>query len=268
MLKVKHGNIVLLNGTSSSGKSTLLDELSKFFADYKALKVDDQFPARLKSKAREFGWSEEFGINAWVFLHNYMTKKTGEYYFDTELREKIFTDSSSFYQMVQDLAIKGQNVIIDTVLEHQKEYSDFTEFFKNFKVIKILVYCPLDILLHRVELRNKSGIPREMRTAFQSFEQFPAIYKIKEKSDEQVVDQLNSSVIKKSLEDSIQDLINDNISEHYLPKLKEFKLKFIEQFKLYKQDSIELVVKHKYDLIINSGIHSTQELVRKVSEIL
>lgn len=127
------------------------------------------------------------------------------------------------------------------------------------------MYCPLDVLLQRVEARNKSGTPEEMRTAFQSFEQFPAIYKIHEDDSEQIVDTVKSLTIKKTLESAIQDLIDNKIREPYVIKLQEFKKKFIDQFKLNQQDEVILVARYHYDLILNSGVNSVQELSSKIA---
>jgi len=174
----KHGKIILINGTSSSGKSAILKEFQKLKKDYTILKIDDFFPPVLNKKAKELGWNENSGQDPWLFLYEYLFKKTGKYYYNIEARQILFNDSPTFVQIMQkakELSLNNKNVIIDNVLEFEEEYKLFDDFFKNLKPIKILVYCPLNILLERVQQRNNSGIPEERRTAIQSFEQFPAI---------------------------------------------------------------------------------------------
>lgn len=268
MAHKKPGKIILLNGTSSSGKSTLLNELKKLYPSAKIFKVDDFFPSDLIKKANELGWNQELGSDPWTFLHVYLANKTGRPFFDTELRKELFTNIPIFYHYAQQAAMQGHDVFIDTVLERESEYEQFASFFKNNKVIKILVYCPLDILLQRVQMRNKAGIPEETRTAFLSFEQFPAIYKIQDDPNEPSVDQIQSSIIKVSLYMAIQELIDNHISVAYFPKLEEFKYNFIWQFKLDQQEELTLVAKHRYDLILNSKLNTAQENAKLIKQYI
>ncbi len=264
----KHGKIILLNGVSSSGKTTIINEISNIDKSIKILKVDDWFPEVLNQKAESLGWKNESGIDPWLYLYDYVHEKTGKWYFNTEVRQILFDEATSLYQKAKDISSSGHNVIIDTVLEYDKEYKTFDDFFKNDRVLKVLVYCPMDVLLERVEIRNKSGIPEEYRTAFQSFEQFPAMFKVQEHLNEQVVDEIKSKVLKQTLEKSIQALIDNKIPEPYLPKLQDFKNNFIKIFKLDEQENIILVSKHEYDLILNSYKNSPEESAKEIINTL
>lgn len=264
----KTGKIILFNGVSSSGKSAILNKLSSLNKKYVVLKIDNWFPDALKKKALELGWDPASGIDPWFYLHQYMTNKTNIYYFDVALREQLFNDSYGFYKKANDIAMTGTNVIIDTVLEYPKAYAQFDTFFKNEKVLKILVYCPMDILLQRVETRNASKVIEEQRLAFQSFEQFPAMFKVQEDADDQVVDIVQSSILVLALQKAIEDLHINNVPDPYLPKLAEFKQTFIREFKLDVKDQITLAARHKYDLIINSGIHSPRYLAEQITHFL
>ncbi|MFA6066080.1 MAG: AAA family ATPase [Candidatus Babeliaceae bacterium] len=268
MKQTQHGTIILLNGVSSSGKSAIIHALHASHKNIKILKVDDWFPDILKNVAQEHGWQENSNICPWLYLHTATTEQTGKYYFDVELREKLFNNSHKLYEQAKNFASEGQNVIMDTVLEYEKEYTRFDNFFRNEKVIKILVYCPLDILLQRVEQRNACGIVSEQRTAFQSFEQFPALFKLQEHAHEPVLDIVKSTVIKQALEKAIQDLIKNTIAAPYLPKLDEFRKKFSQQFKLDEQETITLVPRHAYNLILNSYHNSPQQSAQKILEIV
>ncbi len=262
------GSIILLNGTSSAGKSTLLKELLKLSPTLFQLKVDDYYAPELKKKAQELGWNEQLDGNPWLYLHRYLTKKTGNYYFDTEVREALFTEVPAYYPIAKSAALEGKSVIIDTVLEYESSYQQFFEFFQHTKIISILLYCPLNVLLVRVEQRNKSGIPGEYRPAFLSFEQFPAMYKIQETDDEQVVDTIKTLTMMTALYTAIKDLIDQNIPKEYLPKLEVFKQQFIKQFKLDEKEEVTLVSRHRYDLIVNSFTSSPQEVSLEILKIL
>ena len=258
--------VVLLNGTSSSGKSAIIDEIRSMCPSYAIYKTDDWLPSKLAAVAKSLGWQKSKQEDPWTFLHDYMVQKTGKYYFDTELRRELFIDFSTFYMIAKEQAEHGKPIIVDTVLKYEKEYAIFDNSFKDCIIIKALVYCPLNVLLERVEKRNKAGKIAEMRPAFLSFEQFPAIYKVQEKPDEVIVDTIKTAVMKKALLDAIQDLIINKIPEPYLPKLEAFKEKFIEEFKLNERKEISLVPRHAYDLILKSGQDSPKELAMQLAK--
>lgn len=262
------GHVILLNGTSSAGKSAILAELTKLNSSYRIFKVDDWWPDVMRTKAKEMGWEEESKMDPWMYLYHYMAKKTGKYYFATEMREILFNDSASFYAPAKKAAGEGHTVIIDTVLEYEKEYIEFDNYFNDCQACKILVYCPLDVLLSRVEQRNASGNPDEQRTAFQSFEQFPAIFKVQDHADEQVVDVVETSAMKQELDEAIKQLQVHGIPDPYVPKLEEFRNKFVAQFKLDEQGKIKLVPTHSYQLILNSGTKTPAELAEEFEKFV
>jgi chloramphenicol 3-O-phosphotransferase len=262
-----NGLIFLLNGTSSSGKSTVLKELHKIKPEIVQLKVDDFFPAQLKAKARELGWDEQTKVDPWLFLHLYLNQKTGKIYFDTQVRELLFTAVPPFYILAKEKANAGQNVIIDTVFEYESAYKQAFDFFKDSRLITILLYCPLDTLLERVNGRNKAGKPEEFRLAFLSFEQFPALYKVQEKSYEPIIDVVKTATMRTALESAIQQLIDNNIPKEYLPKLQSFKQDFIRQFKLDEEEEIALTPRHQYQFIFNSKLQSPTEIAQEIANI-
>lgn len=261
------GLIFLLNGTSSSGKSTVLKELQKIKPELAQLKVDDFWKEELKKKARELGWDDQSKVDPWRFLHLHLNQKSGKLYFDTQVRELLFTEVPQFYTIAKEKAQKGQNVIIDTVLEYESAYQQAFHSFQVSRLITVLIYCPLDTLLERVNARNKTGKPEEFRHAFLSFEQFPGMYKVQEKKYEPIVDVVKTATMKAALESAIQELINHNIPQEYLPKLQTFKQDFIRQFKLDEQEEIALVPRHRYGLIFNSKLQSPHEIAQEIASI-
>lgn len=263
----KMGKVVLINGTSSAGKTTLLNEFHKLNLDYIVLKVDDWFPQRWIDLAKQLGWDKNSNIDSWDFLHNFLTKRTGKYYFDVELRKHLF-NHTDFYQQAKNLALSGKNVIIDTVLEYEKEYINFSSVFNNYPVIKILLYCPLHTILERVDQRNKSGDIAEYRTSFQTFNQFKNMYEIKE-NNQQTIDITKSYLMKESLNTSIDDFIASKIPEVYYPKLERFKNKFVNKFKLDLLGEISLSPKYySYDLVLNSGNNNSSKLAHELNNYL
>lgn len=269
MHKKKYGTIILINGTSSSGKSTILNEIQKQSPEYVILKVDDFWIEELTQKAQELGWNKDINSDPWFYLHQYLTRKTGKDYFDTELRGQLFTEVSKFYSTAKNKARAGKTVVLDTVLEYENAYQQAFDYFKNEHLITVLIYCPFDLLLKRVKQRNALGLAQEMRTAFLSFEQIPAMYKIQEHSDEPIVDIVKSRMVKDALEGAIQELIDQNISKEYLPKLEQFKRDFIKQFQLDEREEINLVPRHHYDIVFKNDIWAnSQEIALQIKHLI
>lgn len=266
--KVKHmGSVILLHGTSSAGKSALLQELQKLNGQVVIFKIDDWFPGALTDKAIELGWTEETGIHPWFYLHQYMVEKTGEVFFDTELRDALFTDASSFYQPVMNAVQDGKIAMVDTVLESDMWHKEFDDYFASVPTFKVLVYCPLHEIVKRVAERNKKG-DVEKRTTFQSFEQFSAIYGL-HNGGTQAVDTVSSYVLLRALDDAIDELVVEGVPAAYVPKLELFKQKFIEHYGLHDEDHpIELVALHHYDLILNSGLYDASMLAQQLQQLL
>src|SRR3990167_2382095 len=247
------GSLLLLNGTSSSGKSSILAAFHKKHPDFLTFNIDDWFPQEMLVKATALGWQEGSGIDPWLYLIDYVDRKAGRSNFRTEVRSFLFKEVPPMYIKAKEALAKGENVIIDTVFEYDPEYDEFSTFFADFSCFKILVYCPLDILLERVRLRNNRGVKEEMRTSFQSFEQFPALFKLQESTRERVIDTVSAASVKHALHSAIEELMTDNIPDKYIPWIKFFERAFIKRFKLDELDRISLVARHDYDLILNTA---------------
>lgn len=260
------GMLILLNGTSSSGKSAILDSFHKRNPIFKIFKVDDYYPTQVLKKAKELGWGQHEGVEPWVYLANYVEQKTGHPNFDTQVRAYLFHETSPMYQEAHKALRSGHKIIMDTVFEYDPEYERFSDFFKEINCFRVLVYCPLDVLIERVQTRNRSGKKEEVRTAVQSFEQFPALYKLQEHESEPVVDVISSDSIKSALDAAIQELVVQKIPEKYMQPLQDFKQIFIKQFKLDELTVIKLVARHHYDLILNSAAHTPEELAELIEK--
>lgn len=264
----QHGTVILLHGTSSAGKSALLQELHKLNKQVVIFKIDDWFPGVLTDKARAFGWNKNMNIHPWLYLHQYMTQKTGQYFFDVELRNLLFNDASSFYQSVMCAVQDGKTAIVDTVLESEEWHKEFDDYFASVPTVKVLVYCPLYEIIKRVAERNKKGDVDEKRTTFQSFEQFSAIYGLQDGS-KQVVDTVLSQLLLQALNDAINELVVEGIPATYMPKLATFRQEFIKRYGLHGEDHhLELVALHHYDLVLNSGMYDASILAQQLQQFL
>lgn len=281
----KSHEVVLIAGTSSAGKTSIINELIKIVPDYTVVSADtfytEGIPKVLQQKAKQWGWDDKkSSLND--FLDNNVLKKTGKYRgMETALSTGIAHDihveiANAVYIALFEYAKKEaqkNNIIIDTVFDFFDNYDQFSTVFKNNKQIKILVYCPLDVVYKRVEKRNLTGKPEEKRTTIQAFTQFAAIYKKQDSPQDQVIDKINSKqmlqLLKIAIDDSIKTLKSD-IAEQLkqsatghdiinaklnvgIESLHNFNAAFIKRFKLDESDEIAIVPINRYDLIINSA---------------
>ncbi|WP_409294835.1 phosphotransferase-like protein [Peribacillus sp. SCS-26] len=134
------GNIILLNGTSSSGKSALARELIKLLPDFFPLSID------------------EFDL-----LIERMEDRPGN--------RLIPVDTEVFYHRTAAMfSDQGVNIILDEVLHNEAVKADFRSTLDSYPIFYAGLHCPLEELARREEERGD----RRMGLAA---EQFPHIHK-------------------------------------------------------------------------------------------
>lgn len=243
----KTGTVVIIKGTSSVGKTSIINELKKIYGDtYKVLN-QDAFVASYK------------------IAHPIKEKLEAEP--DGKEKQKITTDyqqalHDSFYVAIKENALQGKNVFVD-IVPNYKKYEQNATILKDIKPINVLVYCPLEITLARVEERNKTGKPEEKREAIDPIAQYSFLYKPQESPTEPVVDTVSSKDIKQ--------LFRTVIDSH-MPALpvefreKEYK-NFVQQFKLDEQEEVIIVPESHYDLILDCK-QSPKDLAKEIMKFL
>lgn len=240
----KHGTIVLLNGTSSAGKSSIVQSLSHMYGDMYEVANGD------------------------TFLETYSFTKEQESMPTDILQRQILGD---LFLHVNKLAAEGKNVLVD-VVEFDDHYDYYCSILDCKNVIKILVYCPPDVLVDRVAERNRLGEEKEKRPLNLSFAQFKNIYKVQESADERVVDRIATSCIKYGLDKAVEEirqLMKESGQQDIEANIESGVVKpFSEQFNLDTAQEIVLVPKHHWDLVVNTGIQSPQEAAQTIAAFL
>jgi|AutmiccommuBRH23_1029490.scaffolds.fasta_scaffold00039_69 chloramphenicol 3-O phosphotransferase len=122
------GNIIVLNGVSSSGKTTIAKELAKILPEYFHLSIDDYDYVIEKMEDREKG--KLIPVETDIFFHRQL---------------KIFSDY-------------GVNLIVDNVIDNEIVLQDFKNSLKGYPVILIAVHCPFEILNRREKERGDRQI--------------------------------------------------------------------------------------------------------------
>ncbi len=153
--------IIFLLGIGSSGKSTVANALKKQLDNSYQIVGFDYAVLELDKKYWPGGSHEKEGF--------YVVKVMSEHGETPELRtgavgktflEKMLSD-------IMQLANKGTNLIIDTVLSDQ-EYQYLQEAFVNHKVLKIALKPPLEKVIEREDERAD----RRSGTAKAAYHQF------------------------------------------------------------------------------------------------
>ena len=121
--------IILLNGPSSSGKSTLSKTLQKLF--------------------KENGKQYEI-----VSIDDFMKISTSE----TIYEDDVFEISQDMCNATIELLEKADGVIVDHVITSERIFKQFLETAKPFNYVLVHVTCPLNILLQREKERGNRCI--------------------------------------------------------------------------------------------------------------
>lgn len=121
---MEQGKIILLNGASSSGKTSLANALLGILAEpYQIVQLDSFLEIRID--------------------------KTGRV---TE--NMVFQASKLLNQCVKALIEKGTNVIIDHRIIDEKIFRSFVSMFRDITVYMVYMFCPIEELRRREEART------------------------------------------------------------------------------------------------------------------
>jgi len=133
---VMAGKLILLNGTSSSGKTTLAKEFIKQRSDYFYVGIDDFDLFIQKIEDRD---------------NNHLIPIDTDYFFN---------------RIVKTILDQGINVIMDSVIYTKEIIDDFIEIFKGYEVTYIKVTADPQVL----ELREKNRGDRNIGLALSQIE--------------------------------------------------------------------------------------------------
>lgn len=229
---------MLLNGTSSAGKTSIMKELRSLY-----------------------GQSWEYVIGD-EFVETYTPQEPIEESLDRDEQNKRVM--KAMFSSVKQLSDKGLNVFVDTV-EFDHDYDYYCSILDCNTTIKILVYCPLDILVHRGNTRNTSDQPNEHRPLNLSFWQFTKIYAIQQSENQPVIDRIKPSRMLSALAAASQEvrklMTEAGMNEQEIKNnITLFTTPFIDQFKLNETNEVILTTQHTWDLVVNSGVQSSSEI--------
>lgn len=245
------GRIILLNGTSSAGKSSVVSEFVRLNPDYKALSIDtfklelftsEALKLKIIKRPEELKYVEQIGD----FIKLQPAVRRTELY--AHFNQIIDHITELFYDHIVSYARINQNIIIDDVIILNSELQNVFTKLEPYDVTMILAYCPFNTLPARVTKRNKTGNKAEYRTLDSVLSQFSYIYtptkkkrgivKIAYKTFNHTIN-LASSFIKSQ--------------EEFMQFKNEMDRQLIQNRKLQNTTHLHLKPRLKYDHIINTG---------------
>jgi chloramphenicol 3-O phosphotransferase len=125
---VEKGIIIVLNGVSSSGKSSLAKELTKLLPDFFAFSVDDYDLVIEKMEDRE--------------------------------KERLIPIETEYfyYKNVAMFSDRGVNLILDQIIHDPLTLKCFQETLNGYPLLLVGVHCPIDELKLREQTRGDRRI--------------------------------------------------------------------------------------------------------------
>ena len=220
------GAIILLNGTSSAGKSSLAEVMvQESKTGFEVVSFDDF----------NRSYREERGI----------TRFNPQQYRDFLI---------ALYQHGRNRSDAGSNVIIDTV-EFDLAYERYCEILNCSNVVKAIVYCPLEHLLKRIDRRNSAYQFSGRRPVLLAFQQFVQMYRPQTSPEELVVERTSTTRMRMALKEAGERAESPR-------QFDALYREYVRVFKIDKDQEITIVPRQRYDLVINTKANSKKENVR------
>lgn len=121
---MEKGIIIVLNGVSSSGKSSLAKELTKSLPDFFAFSIDDYDLVIEKMEDRE---------------NERLIPIETEYF---------------YYKNVAMFSDRGVNLILDQIIHDPLTLKNFQTSLNGYPVLLVGVHCPIEVLINREQSRG------------------------------------------------------------------------------------------------------------------
>ncbi|OME13791.1 chloramphenicol phosphotransferase CPT family protein [Paenibacillus odorifer] len=140
---MKKGLIVLLNGASSSGKTSITMELKK----------QNEIPFHHLSY-------DDFSGNYNDFINKTYPSIKPTRVLDDEVVSEILFDpiSSVYYATIKLFSEMGLNVIVDTIIYDDKRFNEFHDLLMDLPTLFVGVLCSRDGLIIREHIRGDRAL--------------------------------------------------------------------------------------------------------------
>ena len=159
-----NGTIIVLNGASASGKSSIQNEIQKQFDElYLKIGIDTFFDSLLPAPdLSEFQKTKSFAqyTKNHTLIRSVELKEDANGYQIVPLTIGPIGDQVMFgmHSAIANYAHAGNNVVVDYILYKPELLTDFVNALKDEKVYLIGIQAPLEVLEQREKDRGTSPI--------------------------------------------------------------------------------------------------------------
>jgi RimJ/RimL family protein N-acetyltransferase/chloramphenicol 3-O-phosphotransferase len=240
----RKGNVIILSGTSTSGKTSIAKDLASFFEHpFEHVAFDDFLTE--------------------VFLEQ-LANPLPEQNFLARIHQRI----SDMYDTIRDHALQGNHILVDTVLsalDGEKDVQLALEKLQNINVTAlVLVYCPLPILAQRISERNQKALAEHKFEDIRSitYVKFHDLFRPRTSETEIALDTLS----RKDIE--LAYAVPAEASEQEAELYNQLKATLLSHFDLIDNESVIITPKLEYDCIVNTSTLSPQEAAQKIYDCI
>jgi|SaaInlStandDraft_4_1057021.scaffolds.fasta_scaffold11061_1 chloramphenicol 3-O-phosphotransferase len=266
---IAQGTVILLNGTSSAGKSSIAQELQKTLGDsFEFVGIDkdvnepnlNSIIEYVQQKTKEQVTPKNIDVIAEKLIKDGVITQEEIEAFSNQTSTELF---KQMIQKIKDFTKDGKNVIFDTLIgdEGEQEIVRAFEQFRGENVLFLLVYCPFQELAKRIAARNIVG-GMEQRTFTQVWCQFGGLYKAAKLGDTPILETLS----KKTVSDLVQLHARSEFEEE--KEFNEFLLELLENLSLNNHETVQITQRYKYDLIVNNATQSPAECAQHIHNFI
>ena len=262
---------IVITGISSTGKSSAADSVKKLLGeDCAIVRLDDYIQKIVEAKARTLLWDEHCSVGPMDFIRLYYENVAGHAIFNYEIRAHKL-DYAIFYDAIRSAAESYRYVIIDTVLESSRCRNELEDVIGKKDALWVLLYCPLHVIRQRLEDRAGMASFVHQGISLSTYESFLAIYTKNKGNHWTAVDIIDARETRILLDTSINGLLArvpyDRVMA-YKDRCEIFRKRFLRWFGLEELHaapaSLPLYPVERYDLVLNSGTTSTEEISQKI----
>jgi chloramphenicol 3-O-phosphotransferase len=242
--KQKPGRVIVLDGTSTSGKTSIVKHLMPMLGtSYKKVAIDDFVTE--------------------VFLEQEKLQRS-----EKEFLKRIHERSEDMYDTIRKLVNSGENVLVDTVisgLEGEKDREHFFKELKGLNVLLVLVYCPLNVLAERINKRNEKALKENNSKDTRSRSValvFDDMYKTQESDNEVILGQLSRKDIELAYSNPKNEL------GETAKAFKQIKQNLISHFKLENKKVVNITSQLVYDCVVDTSKNNPEECAQQIKNCL
>ncbi len=263
------GNVIIVSGVSSSGKSTLVNALQETLGKQSTVvRLDEFFQKIVDDKACKLGWNAHSRVGAWDFLRSYVDDEVNREVFDYEIRANML----SYQRLYDAIAIarkKYRYVLVDTIVESDAHYNQLVDAAAGSDVLWVLLYCPLTVVANRLLSRDTVGSFVRDGISLATYESFMAMFAPRAGVSWQPLDALAPQKTRDQLDAAIAMLLAKVSPREYVQYQKHthaFRNRFLHHFGLAEpaHNVVQIYPAFRFDVVLNSNSATPQDLVKQV----